>query len=339
MADPKKKLKAKELINKDKWWDMLSRMIDVLQINLFIVDDLGQIVLPPEESRFGGKLIVGNFFDIDFLAHQVIIPEAFKKYGKYFEYETSFGLKLFALPIVAKERTIAYLIAGPLILNRRPSIQESEDLAARLGVDSNTIVDQFSTLRVTSNVMINSILDLLSEVLNNTVALTLTERVLEREENEHLITHAQKLEAEEIYARVGFDEMLITLLDVALKMTDTECGSIMLLDEANNVLMVKAARGLKSEVVNTGRTRLGEGIAGIAAEHNESYFIRGVESNNNRIAHLLKRGDIKNALVMPLVTENRVFGVLNLHTKRENDKLESNIENLQYLSQLISSDS
>ena len=330
---------AKKIINKDRWWDILSRMIDVLQVNLFILDEKGQMILPPEESQFGGKLITDTHLNIDFFAHKVIIPEVFEKYGDYYEFEALFGLKLFALPVVARNQTIAYLVVGPVILNRRPSTEEIEQLIKESGADSLVVSNEISSLRVVSNVMMNSILELLYETLKNTIALTLSEQVLQKEEDDHLITHAQKIEAEEIYARVGFDEMLITLLDVALKMTDTECGSIMVVDEENNSLMIKAARGLHKDVVESSRIQVGEGIAGIAAENNESYVIRGMEASNNRIAHLLKRGDIRNALVMPLVVEDRVFGVLNLHTKRDGDKIEPNIENLQYLSRLISSGS
>ena len=59
--------------------------------------------------------------------------------------------------------------------------------------------------------------------------------------------------------------------------------------------------------------------------------------SSSSIKHLLKRPEIKKALVTPIVAKNKVFGVLNLHTKKSEDKIESNIENLQNLSKIVAS--
>lgn len=327
---------AKTIIDKQRWWDILSRMMEVLQINLFIVDEKGKIILPPEKSQFGGKLIVDNLINIEFLSNAVNIPAFFKAFGRYFEFDAAYGLKLYAVPVNVKKQTIAYLVAGPVSVNRKLTVDEIEQ-----SVDDeknrSIVVDQISSIRVVSHMMVNSILDLLYEVLKNTTDLALSEKILQQEESQHLITHDQKLEAEKLYARVGMDEMLVTLLDVALKMTDTESGSIMMLDEEGVNLTVKAARGMDPVVAQSASARWGEGLAGMAAAHNEHYFIEGVQTPDNRIAHLLKRGDIRSSLVMPLAAEEKVLGVINLHTRRDNDKLEENIDNLRYLARLIAS--
>ena len=49
--------RLREVIDKEKWWDMLSHFIDVLRINIFVVDGQGQIILPPEKGRYGGRLL------------------------------------------------------------------------------------------------------------------------------------------------------------------------------------------------------------------------------------------------------------------------------------------
>ena len=104
-----------------------------------------------------------------------------------------------------------------------------------------------------------------------------------------------------------------------MKMTDTECGSIMLVDEKENDLSIKVYRGEKSERLKNVRVALGEGIAGIAAQENSSFII-GSSVPDNRIKHLLKRPEIKQSLIMPLVVKDKVFGVLNLHTKRQDKR-------------------
>ena len=44
---------ALKILNKEKWWDILSRFIEVLRINIFIVDCKGLTLLPPEEGKYG----------------------------------------------------------------------------------------------------------------------------------------------------------------------------------------------------------------------------------------------------------------------------------------------
>lgn len=54
----------------------------------------------------------------------------------------------------------------------------------------------------------------------------------------------------------------------------------------------------------------------------------------NRIKKYLTRPEIKSSIVMPLSAQNKVFGVLNLHTKSD-DAIVEGLDNLQYLSRLI----
>jgi len=127
----------------------------------------------------------------------------------------------------------------------------------------------------------------------------------------------------------------VTILDVALNLTKAECGSIMILDEKSGELTIKVSRGLREGEVKKTRLKLGEGISGLSAQENTAFVI-SKEKIDNRIKHLLKRPEIKEAVVMPLSIKNRVFGVLNLHTKNEETHIETGLENLQHISRLIS---
>jgi len=227
------------------------------------------------------------------------------------------------------------MIIGPVVLNKRLSGADYEAMAEKYGCDKAEALNELGGIRVISNVMINSILDLLSEIVRDNIELSLRKKELHKIKTDSgALSEEFKEAAQEIYSTVYLDELLATLLDVALKMTNAECGSIMVRDAEQ--LTVKASRGLDSQEAQGARTKLGEGIAGIAAKENTSFVIHGTEGDN-RIKHFLKRPDIKEALVMPLEDKSRVFGVLNLHTKREGGKIEGNLNNLQYLSKLLSS--
>ncbi len=336
--DPVKlKETIQKVINKEKWWDILSRFIDVLHINIFIIDSEGRVVLPPEEGKYGGGLLTNPKLGFDVVMSASNIIQKFKNNGLYLEYVNKYGLSAYAIPInIESKNTIAYMIVGPLVLNRKMDIHRYEELVKEAGINANEFLNQIRENRVVSNIMLNSILDLLSEIIKDNVELSLRGKFIKPAvEEDEALNEINKF-AQEIYSTVRLDELLVTLLDVALKMTDSECGSIMVADEKNRDLAVKVSRGLKDEHTVETRVKMENSIAGIAFRDNSAFFING-QQGDNRIKHLLKRPEIKQALVIPLMSKDRIIGVLNLHTKKEESKIKDNFDNLQYLTKLLSS--
>jgi len=331
---------AREVINKEKWWDMLSRFIDVLRINIFVVDSHGLIILPPEEGRYGGRLLTDQSLKFDLVDDSINVSKKFELQGSFLETCNRYDLSCYAIPIrIDGGKTIAHMIIGPVILNKRLSATEYEDLAQEYGCDKSKLLSELGGIRVVSNIMINSILGLMSEIVRDNIELSLKEKELSKLKStgeEGGVSDEFKKTAREIYSTVYLDGLLATLLDIALKMTHTECGSVMIKDAKENVFTIKASRGLDLEEVRRSKVKIGEGVAGIAALENSSFLIRGTQGNN-RIKPFLKRHDIKEALVMPLSNKDKVFGVLNLHTKKEGGQIKGNLENLKYLSELLSS--
>jgi len=331
---------AREVINKEKWWDMLSRFIDVLRINIFVVDSHGLIILPPEEVRYGGRLFTDQSLRFDLAGDRIDVIKQFEMQGSFLETCNRYDLSCYAIPIqINGGQTIAHMIIGPVILNKRLSASEYEDMASEYGCDKSELLSELGGIRVVSNIMINSILDLMSEIVRDNIELSLKEKELNKLKStgeEGGLTDEFKETAQEIYSTVYLDGLLATLLNIALKMTNTECGSVMIMDTKEKILTIKASRGIDPEMAKRSKIKIGEGIAGIAALENSSFLIRGMQGNN-RIKPFLKRQDIKEALVMPLINKDKVFGILNLHTKKEGGQIKANLENLRYLSELLSS--
>ena len=329
---------AQKTINKDKWWDILSRFIDVLRINIFLVDCTGSIILPPEEGRCGGRLLTERSLGFDLLCDSGNIMKQFDSAGHFLESVNKYGLYSFAIPInIADQQTIAYMIVGPVILNKRLDSTDYMEMAKQFGVKGEELLAEINEIRVVSNLMIGSILDLLAEIVKDSIELTIKEKELDQIKlDQETYLKSVKQGAREIYSTVHLDELLVTFLDLALRMTNTECGSIMVRDDDHGDLIIKVSRGLDGEQVQNTRVKVGEGISGRAVKQNISFVING-QNGEGTMQALLRRSDIKQSLVMPLVAKNRVFGVLNLHTKKDEAKIEDNVDNLQYLSKLISS--
>jgi len=337
MNEHSRKLVGK-IINKDKWWDTLSRFIDVLRINIFIVDVDGLIILPPEERKYAGRLLCDDSLGFDLFHKGKNLLTQFERQGVFLEAKNRYDLHTYAIPIKTKNEDIfAYMIVGPVILNKRLNIWEYESMAKEDGADAYELLNEIDEIRIVSYLMINSILDLLSEIVRDNVELSIKEKELDDiRSDQRAITKEMHDKVQKIYSTVRLDELLVTLLDVALKITDTECGSIMIFDEEKENLTIKVSRGLNTQLVKNISLRVGEGIAGLAAKEKSSFIIHG-DKADNRISHLLKRPEIKQAVVMPLANQEKVFGVINLHTKKEHSKIDESLDNLQHLSKLVSS--
>lgn len=332
---------VQQYINKDKWWDVVTRFVDVLRINMFMVDAEGRMILPPEESRHGGRLLTDMSLGYDLLVPNVNVVRRFERQGHYLEAVNRYGLHAYALPITSlTNEPVAYLIIGPVILNVRMAMSRYLELAQEYGARSVGLIEEVTQIRVVSHLMMKSILDLLSEIIKDNIDLNVKQREIEEMQSSRLPQNPRASRmAKEIYATVRVDELLGTMLDVAMKMTDADGGSIMVLDEKRGILNLKVSRGLDMNCVSP-RQKLGEGVAGIVAQAKIPFIIDRdlAYPANNRIQHYLKRPEIRKSVVIPLLVRDNIFGVMNLHTKQSDTlKMDQSVDNLKYLSDLLSS--
>ena len=89
---------ARDVINKEKWWDMLSRFIDVLRINIFVVDNYGLIILPPEEGRYGGRLLIDRSLKFDLADDSIKVDQRFELQGSFLESCNRYDLSCLPYP-------------------------------------------------------------------------------------------------------------------------------------------------------------------------------------------------------------------------------------------------
>lgn len=337
---PVKQLVA-ELFAKEKWAAFLERFVEVLRINVFLTDYDGKILIPPSPQMGGGGSYGAGFlttsFGFDLSEEGQPLLKAFEQQGSYLESRDPFDFHLFAVPIkIEGDVVIAHLIVGPIILNKAWETENYLNLAKQLNLKPE-LTDSIREIRVVSFITIKAILDLLSEVVKDVVQLSYEKMKLNQMRfHKELIPQDIADAAQDLYATIHLDELLVTALDVALNVTNAECGSIMILDQGKGELIIKACRGLdKKNIRQGGRLKLGEGIAGIAAKEKESFFIKGT-AGDNRIQHLLKRSEIKQSMVIPLFAEDRVLGVLNLHTKTDaSGTIDANVNQIKQLTKLI----
>ena len=104
------------MIDRKRWTEILSRFIDVLKINIFIVDAFGSIVLPPAAGKYGGRFLTDPSFCFDLWCGRTDYIPKFEQYGQYLELIDRFDLRFFAIPISFSIILIILFIKTPSCL-------------------------------------------------------------------------------------------------------------------------------------------------------------------------------------------------------------------------------
>lgn len=127
-----------------------------------------------------------------------------------------------------------------------------------------------------------------------------------------------------IGSTLNLEELLHQIISLASQVTDAQVGSVMLLDEAKEYLTIAAANGLSPDVINRTRLPIGESIAGHVAQSGQPLVIGDVESDDRFRRINKERYGAASLMCVPLVTKNRVIGVINLANKSSGQVFDDN---------------
>ena len=110
--------------------------------------------------------------------------------------------------------------------------------------------------------------------------------------------------------------LLEKIADVTLQQFEADEASIMLLAEDGQTFQVAAVRGEGRDALLGTRVPVGDGVAGQVATRRESLVLEG-EISDPRIAPRYPRANIQSALCMPMFTQDRLIGVINVNCIRK----------------------
>ncbi|MDF1544173.1 MAG: GAF domain-containing protein [bacterium] len=118
-----------------------------------------------------------------------------------------------------------------------------------------------------------------------------------------------------IGSTANLKELLKQIITLAAHVTDAQVGSIMLLDEDDQILTIEAAIGLEKKIMEETRLAVGESIAGHVAQTGEPLVIDDVESHKQFERNNQERYGAASLLCIPLMIKNKVIGVINIANK------------------------
>jgi diguanylate cyclase (GGDEF)-like protein len=113
----------------------------------------------------------------------------------------------------------------------------------------------------------------------------------------------------------SYEALLRSVLERSAKLLMAEQGSLMLLDQETDALLVKAQMGGSGAAAARVRIPRGEGIAGRVAEKGEPFLVENVESDPRIGKKNRENYRTRSFISVPLMIGDRTIGVLNLADK------------------------
>jgi len=113
----------------------------------------------------------------------------------------------------------------------------------------------------------------------------------------------------------NFETLIRTILEKSAYLLKAEQGSLMLLDDETDDLLLEAKKGLVEGVSEKLRINRGEGIAGKVIEQGEAILVENVESDPRIRQKNRRHYKTRSFVSVPLKIDDRVIGVLNLSDK------------------------
>ncbi|HEY77436.1 MAG TPA: GAF domain-containing protein [Thermoflexia bacterium] len=111
------------------------------------------------------------------------------------------------------------------------------------------------------------------------------------------------------------DQMLGLIVDMAARVMRAKVCSLMLLDETENVLILRATQGLSPAYRDRPPLKVGEGIAGRVAETGEPIVVADVRTDPRyRYPEVAREVGLCSLLCVPLRVRDRTIGVFNCYT-------------------------
>jgi len=118
-------------------------------------------------------------------------------------------------------------------------------------------------------------------------------------------------------------QLLEVFIDKVISVLRVEMGSIMLVDKIGKELRIKAARGLKEEIIRQARVKFGEGISGWVAKEAKPLLVEDL-SKDERFRKRNHKYHNDSLLTVPLMAGKELIGVLNVNNKNNKQVFNEN---------------
>lgn len=111
------------------------------------------------------------------------------------------------------------------------------------------------------------------------------------------------------------DDILKLIVTLTANVMDSKICSLWILDEKEKVLRIRATQAMSEEYLKERSLKLGEGVVGYVAQHNQPLSILDVlKDPRYKEKELAKKEGLVSMLSVPMVVKDKVIGVINVYT-------------------------
>ncbi|MBI3596578.1 MAG: GAF domain-containing protein [Nitrospirae bacterium] len=107
------------------------------------------------------------------------------------------------------------------------------------------------------------------------------------------------------------EKALDTILKAALELFTADRGSIMLVNEARQTLVIASSVGIRPEYLAQSRPKIGEGIAGYVAQTGEALLLPQKINTDQYKNFEIKATELRSGICAPLRSREKIIGVIN----------------------------
>jgi two-component system, response regulator PdtaR len=116
------------------------------------------------------------------------------------------------------------------------------------------------------------------------------------------------------------DELLRLIVHVTAEVMNSKISSLMLVDEDNERLVVRATQSISEAYNKKPSLKIGEGIAGLAVKENKTIVVKDLQKDPRYLnREIAKKETLVSLASVPLAVKGKVIGVLNCYTSTKHD--------------------
>ena len=145
--------------------------------------------------------------------------------------------------------------------------------------------------------------------------------------------------AQHISSNLELNDLLAHIVKMVIKVTEADSCFIYLYDQDNNKLTLRAANAGQKDIVGEISLKLGEGVTGWAAKEKKPVALSNKAYADPRFRSFtdLAEDRFEAFLAVPILSKNKIIGVMNLHNKKEHEYPEDQINLLFTISKYLGS--
>ncbi|MGB9677343.1 MAG: GAF domain-containing protein [Candidatus Ratteibacteria bacterium] len=123
------------------------------------------------------------------------------------------------------------------------------------------------------------------------------------------------------------EDILKLIVNVTAEVFNSKICSILLYDEKENVLKIRATQAMSDEYLKKPPLKPGEGIAGRVFELRKPIIIKDVRKEKEyKYRDIAKKEGLVSMLSVPMIVRNKAIGVLNVYTTQPHEFTKKEIE-------------